>query len=113
VSDSLRTKLGFRLADDFTWDGIKFTPQIHAAWYHECLDDSRGVSTSLAGAPALGSFVVGTSKPERDYALVGGGLSATPSELHNSITFFVDYDAQVGQADFTAQTFNGGLRVSF
>ncbi len=111
--DSLRTKLGFRVADNFEWDGIRFTPQVHAAWYHECLDDSRGVSTSLAGAPALGSFIIGTDQPERDYGLVGAGLSATPSELHDSVTFFVDYDAQVGQSDFSAQTFNGGVRIGF
>ena len=111
--DSLRTKLGFHVLHDFTWDGIKFTPQFRAAWYHECLDDSRGVNARLPGAPALGSFVIQTNSQGRDFALVGAGLSATPSELHDNITFFVNYDAQVGQDNYVAHTVNGGLRIGF
>jgi outer membrane autotransporter protein len=111
--DSLRTKLGFHVMDNLKWDGITFTPQFRAAWYHECLDDSRGVSTSLPGAPALGSFVVKTNDQGRDFAIVGAGISATPSELHDNITFFINYDAQVGQDNYISHTVNGGLRVGF
>ncbi len=113
VVDSFRTKVGFRALGDYKWDGIRFSPEIHADWYHECLDADRGVNVGTPGAPVLGSFVVQTDKPERDFALVGAGLSATPAELHDAITFFVNYDAQVGQADYIAHTFNGGLRIGF
>jgi outer membrane autotransporter protein len=111
--DSLRTKLGFHVTRPFTWDSIKFTPEMHASWYHECLDDTDGVSTSVPGAPALGSFVVTTNPQGRDFALVGAGLSANPAEFHNNVTFFLNYDAQVGHADYIAHTMNGGIRVNF
>jgi uncharacterized protein YhjY with autotransporter beta-barrel domain len=111
--DSLRSKLGFHVTDNFTWDRIAFTPQFRASWYHEILDDSRGVTTSLGGAPALGSFVVQTNSEGRDFAIVGAGLSATPAELSGDVTFFVNYDAQVGQDNYISHTVNGGLRVNF
>jgi uncharacterized protein YhjY with autotransporter beta-barrel domain len=111
--DSLRSKLGFTVIDNFKWDGIAFTPQFRANWYHEILDDSRGVTTGLPGAPALGSFVVQTNAEGRDFAIVGAGLSATPAELHGDVTFFVNYDAQVGQANYVGHTVNGGVRINF
>ena len=111
--DSFRTKVGFRAMGDYTWDGVRFSPDVHAAWYHECMDDQRGISIGVPGAPALGSFVVQTEQPQRDFALVGAGLSATPVAMHLPVTFFVNYDAQVGQSDYIAHTFNGGVRIGF
>ena len=110
--DSLRTKVGFHVTENIDWEGLKFTPQVHAAWYHECLDDSRGVSTSLAGAPALGSFVVQTNAEGRDFAILGLGLAASPTR-HDNVTFFLNYDIQVGQDDYIANTINGGIRYDF
>jgi len=111
--DSLRTKLGFTVAHPFTWESVKFTPQVNAAWYYECLDDKKTVSSSLPGASGFGSFEVTTNPQGSDFALVGGGLSATPSDWHENVSFFVNYDAQVGQTNFVAQTVDGGVRVDF
>ncbi len=111
--NSLRTKLGFHAAHSFTWSSIKFTPEMNATWYHECLDNTEGVSNSLPGAPALGSFVVDTNPQGRDFAVVGAGLSAAPSDWHGNVSFFVNYDAQVGQSEFLAHTVDGGVRIGF
>jgi outer membrane autotransporter protein len=111
--NSLRTKLGFTAARPFSWDGIKFTPEVHATWYHECLDDTTGVTTGVPGAPALGSFIITTNPEGRDFALAGAGLSATPDEFHDNVTFFLDYDAQVGQTNYISNTMNAGFRVNF
>ncbi len=111
--DSLRSHLGGQLAAEIRDGGITFLPEVHAAYYHEFLDDSRGVSESLPGAPALGSFSVNTSGPQRDFALVGAGLNTafTIDELPAAI--FLDYNAQVGQDNYIAHTVDAGLGVSF
>jgi outer membrane autotransporter protein len=111
--DSLRSKLGLRIAHPFTCESVKFTPEVHASWYHEFLDDTSSATTSLEGAPDFGSFVVRTTPRGNDFALVGAGLSATPASWHENVSFFLNYDAQVGQTDFIAQTVDGGVRVDF
>src|SRR5580658_3585139 len=93
--------------------GVKYTPQINAFWYHECLDDTENVSNSLAGAPALGSFSVTTNPEGRDFALAGAGINATPANWDGNVSFFANYDAQIGQSNFMSNTVDGGVRVSF
>ena len=111
--DSLRGKLGVRAQGSYRWYGIEFSPEAHLDYYHEFLDDSRGVQVGTPGAPAVGSFVVQTNSPERDFALLGVGLSATPTKLSDLLTFFFYYNVQAGQSSFTANTFDGGVRVGF
>jgi len=110
--DSLRAKIGGRVTNSYDVGFMTLMPEIRANYYHEFLDDNRGVSESLAGAPAVGSFAIETARPERNFAIVGAGLSAVPKKL-DSLTFFVNYDAQVGQADYMANDINGGVRVDF
>ena len=111
--DSLRTHLGGRLATTFQWNGVTFMPEIRAAWYHEFLDDSRGVSTSLPGAPTLGSFAVQTNDTERDFALVGIGLNTAFTGAGLPMAAFINYDVQAGQDNFIAHNIDAGFRVSF
>jgi uncharacterized protein with beta-barrel porin domain len=108
--DSLRTRLGGR-AVYHLWncDGWAFAAEARAAWQHEFLDDSHTLSGSLIGE-GLHSFNVQTTAPQRDSALVGGGLNVT---WKNRYTIFGDYDADVGAHDFTAQTVKGGAKISF
>jgi outer membrane autotransporter protein len=78
------------------------------------LDDSRGVSTSLPGAPALGSFSVNTFSPQRDFALVGVGLNTAFTGYKGvPVGMFLNYNAQVGQSDYIANSVNAGIRVDF
>ncbi len=112
--NSLRTKAGLNIQTSFNALGCKFTPQLNAFWYHECLDDTAGVSNSLPGAPAVGSFTVNTNQQGRNFAVAGAGISATPTGLDNgNVSFFVNYGAQVGQDNFMSNTVAGGVRVQF
>jgi len=111
--DSLRSHLGGRLTASFQKGDVAFFPELHAGWYHEFLDDSRGVNSSLPGAPALGSFLVQTTEPQRDFALVGMGLNTTFTGAGLPMAVFIDYNAQVGQSDYIAHTIDGGMRVGF
>ncbi len=113
--DSLRTHLGGKVDGTFTTGAdLKWIPEFRAAWYHECLDDSRGVATSLSGAPAFGSFNVTTLDPERDYALVGLGLNSIYTGFQRiPIGMFVNYDVQVGQSTYIQHSITGGVKMSF
>src|SRR5262249_13189096 len=105
--DSLRSRLGGRLVYHlWNCEGWAFAVEGRAAWQHEFLDDSRTISASLIGAD-LPLFKISTRSPERDAALVGGGLNVT---FQNRYTLFGDYDAQVGQSDFIAQSVKAGLK---
>ncbi|PYK90874.1 MAG: hypothetical protein DME35_04290, partial [Verrucomicrobia bacterium] len=108
--NSLRSRLGAR-ATYHIWncEGWAFAVEGRAAWQHEFLNDSRTISASLIGE-GLPSFDVRTTAPHRDSALVGGGLNVT---YRNRYTVFGDYDAQVGQDDFIAQSVKAGLKISF
>jgi uncharacterized protein with beta-barrel porin domain len=108
--DSLRSRLGGRLTYHvLNCEGWAFAVEGRAAWQHEFLDDSRTISGDLIGE-ALPSFNIRTRNPERDAALVGGGLNIT---FRNRYTVFGDYDAQVGQSDFLAQSVKFGGKISF
>jgi uncharacterized protein with beta-barrel porin domain len=113
--DSLRSHIGGRLTASFPAFGgaVTFLPELRASYYHEFLDDSRGVTTSLPGAAALGSFAVQTQSPERDFALVGVGLSTAFTGAGLPMAAFLNYDVQAGQNNYIAHNIDAGLRVSF
>jgi len=107
--DSLRSRLGVR--GNWHWwncEGWAFAVEGRAAWQHEFLDDSRSITGKLIGEPL--AFGISTRGPQRDAALVGGGLNVT---FRNRYTIFGDYDAQVGQSDFMAQSVKFGAKISF
>jgi outer membrane autotransporter protein len=111
--DSLRTELGFEgrysAACATCYGPMTFTPHVQASWQHEYLDNSDGITAAFNGAGG-GSFVVQGGQPERDSAFFEAGLDAG---ITSNITLFVDYQAQAGQADFFAQSAQGGLRIGF
>ncbi|HUB67982.1 MAG TPA: autotransporter domain-containing protein [Candidatus Methylacidiphilales bacterium] len=113
--DSLRSHVGFKANKAFSvGPDVTFVPELRALWYHEFLDDSRGVSTSLPGAPALGSFPVSTFSPQRDFALVGVGLNTAFTGYKGMpVGLFINYNVQVGQSDYIANSVNAGIRVDF
>jgi len=111
--DSLRSHFGAQLAASIPWGGVTFFPEVHAAYYHEFLDDDRGVTESLSGAPVLGSFAVQTSSVERDFGLVGFGLNTAFTGAGVPMAVFIDYNAQVGQDSYIAHNIDGGFRASF
>jgi len=109
-ADSLRSRLGGRLEFRKAVNRcIVLALETRAAWQHEFLDDSRSITSEFIGA-GLGPFSVQTTNPERDAALLGTGFNTT---FHGFLTLFLDYDAQVGQANYLEQAGRGGVRVNF
>jgi len=48
-----------------------------------------------------------------DFALVGTGLTATRATWPGNVSFSINYDAEAGQSNFTANTVDGGVRTDF
>jgi outer membrane autotransporter protein len=113
--NSLRSHVGFNLDKAVhVGSGVTIIPELRAQWYHEFMDDSRGVSTSLTGAPTLGSFNVNTFSPQRDFALVGVGLNTAFTGYKGvPVGLFINYDVQVGQSNYIAHSVSTGIRVDF
>jgi outer membrane autotransporter protein len=108
--DSLQSRVGGR-ADFHLASGANsaFAAEVHAAWQHEYLDDSHGLTASFSGAP-LTPFTIQTSSPLRDAAVVGAGLNFT---FHQRLTLFTDYELQIWRASYFEQSVNAGGRISF
>jgi autotransporter-associated beta strand protein len=108
-SDSLRGGLGGRVSYAFQGAGVEFTPHLSAAWQHEFMDQSRGITSQFNGVGA-GSFSVKTVNPSRDSALVDLGLDA---EIDQTWTVYTDYSVQAGQSNYFGQAIQAGVKVSF
>jgi outer membrane autotransporter protein len=108
-ADSLRSRLGGRLAYAVQDGGVIFNPHLSASWQHEFMDQSRGITSQFSGVGA-GSFVVQTSNPSRDSALVDVGLDA---QVNNALTVFTDYTVQVGQSNYFGQSVQAGFKIGF
>ena len=86
--DSLQSRLGGRLSIHLLTHGdMAISTDLHAAWQHEYLDNSRAIHASFAGA-GLAAFSVRTTGPMRDAAVLGTGLNFT---FHERLTLFADY----------------------
>ncbi len=57
-----------------------------------------------------GSFVTQTEHPDRDSAFFDVGLDAN---VTRNVTVFIDYETQVGQNNFYAQSAQGGVKIGF
>ena len=108
--DSLQSRLGggmdYRL---LTRANVAVATELHAAWQHEYLDNSRTIRAGFSGT-GLAPFSVQTSAPLRDAAVLGVGLNFT---FRDRLTLFADYEVQLWTRGYVEQTINGGGRISF
>ena len=78
---SLRSNLGSRLQWQ-SWTsarGWAITPEIRGSWMHEFLDTTSVVNAQFAGVGGAG-FTANGLDLGRDWAIVGGGFAARPSD---------------------------------
>lgn len=106
--DSLVSTLGLRAAFPSTFDGLKITPELRAAWRHEFMDVRQTLDAAFIGAPNT-FFAVRGTQSGRDTAVLGAGVTAP---LTDAMVLYADYEAQLSQTnDAHALTF--GLRVTW
>ena len=108
-ADSVRSRLGSHVVYQFHSGPFLFQPNFTAAWQHEYLDDSSGI-TSQFNIPGSSPFTIQTAAPSRDSALLGLGVTAT---LDNSMALYLNYLIDVGAQDYLAQSVEGGFKARF
>jgi outer membrane autotransporter protein len=108
--NSLQSRVGGRIDYHLVaQENVAFAANLHAAWQHEYLDDSRSINAGFVGT-GLAPFSIQTTAPLRDAAIVGLGLNFT---FHNRLTLFADYELLLWNAGYFEQTISGGGRISF
>lgn len=105
--DSLQSAVGLRAAYTKQVGRMKLTPEITAQWQHEYLTSSSSVD---AGFSSGRSFTVQGPDIGRDALLLGAGVSV---QLSSQIAIFAYYTGELGRANYTVHSVNGGVRVAF
>jgi uncharacterized protein YhjY with autotransporter beta-barrel domain len=88
-------------------------PHVRGSWEHEFENDERNIDARLVSnvdSSVTDTLFSRTVDPDRDYARVGGGVSA---QLKGGFAAFVDYDAIVGLSDVEYHRFTAGGRMEF
>ncbi len=108
-SDSLRSRLGARVARCFSIGHARICPEIALSWQHEYLDRSRPTDSHFARGSGS-SFRVEGPRMGRDSLVVNAAVTF----LHNDRwSTYLAYDAVLARDNYEAHTVSGGVRVSF
>ena len=108
--ESMKSIVGGQASYAFSFPWGVLAPQLRGEWHHEFRDPSRSIKASFVGDPAAQQFSIYAPNPDRDYALVGGNLTAT---LAHGISAFVGYEALVGYDRVASHRVTFGGRVQF
>ena len=108
-ADSVRSRFGGHVIYQTHTGSVLLQPNFTAMWQHEYLNGSSGI-TSQFNIPGTTPFSIQTAAPSRDSALLGLGMTAT---LDNSMVLYLNYLADVGAADYFAQSVEGGFKARF
>ncbi|MGH8499089.1 MAG: autotransporter outer membrane beta-barrel domain-containing protein, partial [Methylococcales bacterium] len=107
---SLKTTLGAQTSYAISTSFGVLLPSFRAEYIHEFMDNSRNFTLSLAGDPLAQPANIVTLKPDRNYAVVGAGLSGT---FPYGTSAFLSYDALLGYQNVTSHRVVVGMRIEF
>lgn len=105
--DSLRSTAGVQTSYAFQVGKITVTPEVRAQWQHECLDSSRSLGASFLPG---GSFSVSGPNIGRDSLLLDAGVTV---QLTSQLGVYACYTGDLGRQNYSAQSVNGGVQMSF
>lgn len=112
--DSLIFALGGQITYSISTPFGVVVPRVRAEYNHEFQDDPillRARYAAPVGLPIDNpDFVAQTDEPNRDFAVVGGGVSAV---FARNIQAFIDFDAVVARENVTDNVLTTGVRVDF
>jgi outer membrane lipase/esterase len=106
----LQSRLGTVVSAAFSAPFGVIVPHASFDWKHEFLNDQRNVKVSFVGDTRGRPFHFETDDPDRDFFLVGAGISAV---LPHGFQAFVSYRAMVGHSFFDGHAATIGVRGSF
>lgn len=107
---SFKSTLGFDVSYAVSMPWGVLLPKIKAGYVHEFLDQRRTIHASFVQDTTNYDLQFSTDKPDRDYFIVGGGLSTV---LAHSVQLFVDYERIEGHRYLNSYTVSGGVRIAF
>jgi outer membrane autotransporter protein len=107
-ASSVQTGVGCRVTVPLKVGQVLVVPQGYAFYQHEFSNGSRGLNASLSQGSS--SFTWQTDAAGQNFALVGASVTAG---LKENLYAQVNFNAEVGRGNATAQYFNAGLRYEF
>jgi outer membrane autotransporter protein len=107
-ANSLQTGLGGRVTVPLKVGAVRVVPQGYAFYQHEFANGSRGLNANLSQGSS--TFTFQTDAAKRNFALVGGNVTVGVTK---NLYAQVNYNAEVGRGNYTAQSVNAGLRWEF
>ena len=107
-ADSLQTGLGGRLTVPLKVGPVTLVPQGYAFYQHEFSQGSRSLNANLSQGSS--TFTFQTDAAKRNFAVVGANVTAG---IKKNLYAQVNYNAEVGRGNSTAQYLNAGLRWEF
>jgi autotransporter-associated beta strand protein len=109
-AESLLLTLGSTIRKTFELpNGFLLIPSASAAWQHEFFNADQAINAAFAGG-AGEAFGIQAGDIGRDNVLLGAGLTMVFNE---TVSAYLNYNAYVGRANFSAQEVTGGVTLAF
>jgi outer membrane autotransporter protein len=107
--NSLRSDVGFRLFYQWQIGKVIVEPSLKAAWKHEYLYSAIPITAGFAGLSGPSATFVGPGEGH-DSAIVSAGVSV---QLTPAISFYLNYDGQLGRQNYDSNAVTGGVRMTW
>ncbi|MFA5183061.1 MAG: autotransporter domain-containing protein [Syntrophales bacterium] len=106
TTESYQGSAGVKGAWNWTQDKLKIVPRLWAFYRHEF--GNVNPATMAALAQGSSAFTIESIAPERNYFNVGTGVNIQWSD---NVLAYLNYEAQLGQSNYSAQSITLGLRI--
>jgi outer membrane autotransporter protein len=108
-AQSLRSDIGFRAFYQWQVGKVVVEPSLKATWEHEYKYSALPITAGFAGVPGPSGTFFGPSEGH-DSAVVDAGVTVqwTPT-----LSTYINYDGQLGRANYDSNAVTGGVRISF
>lgn len=106
---SLQGRLGGTINRRFDYCSYKIMPSLRAFYVYEFHDKNRSIHSRLHDE-INGGFNIRTGIPDKEFALLGAGVSAL---IRENIMIYLDYDAEAWRQNYFVQSISLGVRADF
>ncbi|MEI7638741.1 MAG: autotransporter domain-containing protein, partial [Syntrophus sp. (in: bacteria)] len=108
TTESYQGSAGVKGAWNWTKDKLKIAPRVWAFYRHEFGNVNPATIASLAQGSS--AFTIESVAPEQNFFNVGTGINV---HWTDSVLAYLNYEAQLGQSSYTAQSITLGFRLQF
>ncbi|MCK9197668.1 MAG: autotransporter outer membrane beta-barrel domain-containing protein, partial [Syntrophales bacterium] len=108
TTESYQGSAGFKGAWNWTKDKLKIAPRAWAFYRHEFGNVNPATIASLAQGSS--AFTIESVASEQNFFNVGTGINV---HWTDGVLAYLNYEAQLGQSNYTAQSVTLGLRLQF